>query len=175
MLAELCAATSINSSHTQACCLELQTACKHSADLRSLEPIREGNGFPAPADSRVSHWQSLLLHPCPAVWRSRSSDQCRLTLRVPATLMLCRFDPNAKGYHGDDQLDNLLRDPNVDAVAVVLPVQVMLQVDVCCKSGRRCSVADRSHTSAACCRWHKSVQKLASMSCKKSLWPSLLR
>ncbi len=83
MLAELCAATSINSSHTQACCLELQTACKHSADLRSLEPIREGNGFPAPADSRVSHWQSLLLHPCPAIWPYIPSDQCRkLTRRL---------------------------------------------------------------------------------------------
>jgi len=138
--------------------LELQTACKYSAGLRSLEPIREGNGSFATADSRVSHWRSLLLHPCPAVWRSRPSDQCRkLTRRVPATLMLCRFDPNAKGYHGDDQLENLLRDPNVDAVAVVLPVQVMLQVDVCCQPGRRCFVTDRSHTSAACCRWHKNV------------------
>ena len=48
--------------------------------------------------------------------------------------MLCRFAPTVKGFHGDDQLDNLLRDPNVDAVAVVLPVQVMLQVDVCCQS-----------------------------------------
>ncbi len=51
--------------------------------------------------------------------------------------MLCRFAPNVKGFHGDDQLDKLLRDPNVDAVAVVLPVQVMLQVDVCCQSADR--------------------------------------
>ncbi len=147
MLAELCAATSINSSHTQACCLELQTACKYSADLRSLEPIREGNGFPAGADSRVSNWQSQSLHPCPAI----SAFQTVISA-VDPSLMLCRFAPNVKGYHGDDQLDNLLRDPDVDAVAVVLPVQVMLQVDVCCQSGRQCFVIDRSHTSAACCR-----------------------
>lgn len=66
--------------------------------------------------------------------------------------MLCRFAPNAKGYHGDDQLDNLLRDANVDAVAVVLPVQVMLQVGVCCQPGHQYFFTDRSHTSAACCR-----------------------
>ena len=77
MLAELCAATSVNSSDTQACCLELQTACKCSADMRSLEPIREGNGYSATANSRVSHWQSLLL--CSA--SSRPSNQCRKLTR----------------------------------------------------------------------------------------------
>lgn len=61
----------------------------------------------------------------------------RSVQEVDPWLMLCRFAPNVKGFHGDDQLDKLLRDPNVDAVAVVLPVQVMLQVDVCCQSADR--------------------------------------
>ena len=30
--------------------------------------------------------------------------------------------------HGDQQLDELLQDPSIDAVVIVLPVQVMLQV-----------------------------------------------
>lgn len=66
-----------------------------------------------------------------AVW-SRSAKATDLLLPL-----IQEFAPNAKGYYGDDQLDSLLRNPNVDAVAVVLPVQVMLQVaQKCLKAGK---------------------------------------
>ncbi|DBA99412.1 TPA: hypothetical protein ACH3X3_012009 [Trebouxia sp. C0006] len=66
-----------------------------------------------------------------AVW-SRSAKATDILLPL-----IQEFAPNVKGFHGDDQLDKLLRDPNVDAVAVVLPVQVMLQVaQKCLKAGK---------------------------------------
>ena len=45
-----------------------------------------------------------------------------------SVLACCSFCPNAKGFSGDDQLEQLLKDPTIDACIVVLPVQVMLQV-----------------------------------------------
>ncbi len=47
--------------------------------------------------------------------------------------MCCvRFSADVKGLHGDAQLEELLQDPSIDAVAIVLPVQVMLQVGARC-------------------------------------------
>ena len=98
MHADFCEVAAIHSSHSQACCLELQTACKYSAGLCSLEPIREGNRSSATADSRVGHCRSLLLHPCPAFYRSRPSDQCRKSTRwVQPRLCFADLLPTPKG------------------------------------------------------------------------------
>ena len=53
------------------------------------------------------------------------------------TCLVRRFSPEAQGLHGEDGLDALLHDAAIDAVAVILPVQVMLQV--CGKSCFGCS------------------------------------
>lgn len=66
-----------------------------------------------------------------ALW-SRSATATSSLLPV-----IQEFSAEVKGYHGDDQLEHLLRDSSIDAVAIVLPVQVMLQVAIrCLKAGK---------------------------------------
>ena len=45
---------------------------------------------------------------------------------------LCRFSPDASSHFGEDQLEQLLQDASIDAVIIVLPVQIMLKVSDCC-------------------------------------------
>lgn len=59
-----------------------------------------------------------------ALW-SRSSKATDALLPL-----IQEFSADVKGMHGDQQLDELLQDPSIDAVLIVLPVQVMLQVAV---------------------------------------------
>ena len=39
-----------------------------------------------------------------------------------------RFSPTASAHYGEDQLEQLLQDSKIEAVVIVLPVQVMLKV-----------------------------------------------
>ena len=55
-----------------------------------------------------------------------------INLREAQQITLCRFSPGASAHFGDGQLQQLLQDPNIDAVIIVLPVQVMLKVTDCC-------------------------------------------
>lgn len=72
------------------------------------------------------------------------SAGCQLGHSTP-----CRFSAEVKGYHGDDQLEHLLRDSSIDAVAIVLPVQVMLQVSSPCHAPGLCCFA-KTTASQAC-------------------------
>lgn len=47
---------------------------------------------------------------------------------MPNTSFFRRFSPTASAHHGEDQLEQLLQDSSIDAVIIVLPVQVMLKV-----------------------------------------------
>ena len=53
-------------------------------------------------------------------------------LKEAQQVTLCRFSSSASAHFGDDQLQQLLQDPNIEAVIIVLPVQVMLKVTDCC-------------------------------------------
>ena len=43
-----------------------------------------------------------------------------------------RFSPGASAYFGEDQLEQLLQDPSIEALIIVLPVQIMLKVTGFC-------------------------------------------
>ncbi|KAL3140220.1 hypothetical protein ABBQ38_004496 [Trebouxia sp. C0009 RCD-2024] len=59
-----------------------------------------------------------------AIW-SRS-QQAAATLLASVQ----EFSPDASSHHGEEQLEQLLQDASIDAVIIVLPVQVMLKVAI---------------------------------------------